>query len=90
MPIEPFKANVCLDEDGEVRCFCYEKDKCFCLETNRCFEAVIAINLVKEINPKEKISRDLEKFSRELNKSSTNIKKGLSELEKAIRKNTRF
>lgn len=90
MTIKCFQGNVALNKDGEVICFCYAKDKCACLETNSCYEAVLNVELVKEIRPEEKISRDLEKVSREINKNSMHIKKGLLELEKAIRKNKNF
>lgn len=82
------------NEDGELICFCYEKDLkqglCTCREKYDCPLANISVSPIEGSKPSDTFSQTIQATNKRLEKSASKIKKGLVELEQAIRKNSRF
>lgn len=96
-----FVGVVRLNEDGELLCFCYQKDVdaglCDCQRRFDCPEARVEISIIPGTRPTEmeaaaddQAAKLLSKSVKDTIKSAESIKKGLAQLEKSIQKNSRF
>lgn len=96
-----FVGVVRLNDEGELLCFCYQKDVeaglCECRQRFDCPEAQVAVSVITGTRPSEIEAAAIESASRSLAKSVKDtaqgaeaIKQGLAQLEKSIRKNSRF
>ena len=96
-----FVGVVRLNDEGEMLCFCYQKDVdaglCDCRRRFDCPEARVEISIIPGTRPSEveaaatsQASRSLSKSVKDTVKGAEAIKQGLAQLEKSIQKNSRF
>jgi len=88
-----FRGVVNIDENGEVICFCSEKEalqgKCLCKDRDDCPDAIISIEVIQGTRPSESGVKKVVKAKDNIVKEVIKIKEGLSRLEQAVKK-TKF